>query len=58
MVSLEEAHTVMKRQWKLCFPAPVFVYNTEFTVILHTSTTNKRLEAVSILTRLISQIIQ
>ena len=23
----------MKWQWKLCFPAPAFVYNTEFTVL-------------------------
>ena len=33
MFFLQIATTIMKRQRKLCFPPPVFVYNTEFTVL-------------------------
>ena len=33
MFFLQIATTIVKRQRKLCFPTPVFVYNTECTVL-------------------------
>ena len=44
-------------QWKLCFPAPVFAYNLEFS-FTHIWSTKKRLEVAYILARFTLQIIQ
>ena len=47
----------MKRQWKLYFPAPVIVYNTEVTVS-HIQSKNKRLEVAYILARFTLQMLK
>ena len=54
---LHEGNSTMKRQWKLCFRTPVFVYSTEVTV-LHIQSKNKRLEVADILARFTLQMLK